>query len=232
MTYTELIGVVAGVALILVACLGYKLFNKKPLQSFDGWALSFGGLGFILTLLGTHMLFATPLAPQEESFKNILFGGFALPFGVLLLMASFYLWRRGNELAEMMKAGRDKAEAALTQILSVARPVSWFVFAIGIALAGVAVGAFQRDIFGSAPTQEPILGTGPSGLINFYIASVLYVLPAIGALLTPLAVYTRNRTASSLVWLAWLLGGIGLLALGAFVFYAHIIMEFNFRAGV
>jgi uncharacterized membrane protein len=230
MTYTELLGLLAGVALILVSCLGYKLFYKKELiRSFDGWTLSFGGLGALLTILGAHMVLTLPI-PAPNVFKNILFGGPPLVFGVLLLIAAIYLWRRGDELTDMLRGGREKAEAALNRVLEAARPASWIVFAIGLAAAGVAVGAFRNNIFGTAPSQEPVLGTVPGGLVTFYVTMSLYVLPALGALLAPLAVHTKNRNVSGLVWLAWLLGGIGLLLLGAFVFFAHIEMEYNFRA--
>jgi uncharacterized membrane protein len=218
------------VALVLVACLGYKLFYKREaVQSFDGWVLSFGGLGALIVLLGGYMTLALTI-PAPNVFKNVLFGGTALAFGVLLLMAATYLARRGEKLASMMQGGKDKKEEAITHMLHVCRPASWFVFAIGLALASVAVGALQHNIFGGAPPQEPLLGTAPSGLVNFYITASLYILPAIGALLAPLAVYTQSRKVMAIVGTAWFLGGVGTLLLGAFVFYAHIAMEYNFRA--
>lgn len=226
-TYTTLMGLASGLGLILVTALGYKLFFKKQaVRSFEGWALSFGGLGAVLTLLSAHMTITWPLQDPER-FKNFMFGELNLMFGVLLLMAAFFLWRRGDTLAA---AAGKKADDVAAYLLTVSRPVSWIVFGLGLALAACAVGAFQYEVFATAPGQEPILGTWPKELVNFSLC-MLYVLPAIGALLAPWAVYTQKRSVMSAMGIAFLLTGIGWLSVAALVYYTHIAMDFNFRAG-
>jgi uncharacterized membrane protein len=58
--YNTLMGVAAGLALILVPMLARKLYLRKKVSP-EGWALSFGVLGLILAVLGGHMSMAWPL---------------------------------------------------------------------------------------------------------------------------------------------------------------------------
>lgn len=229
-TYTTLMGVAAGLALILITRLGYKLvYRREAVRSFEGWALAFAGLGSILTLLSAHMTLTWPLQAPER-FKNFMFGELNLAFGVLLLLAAFFLWLRGEKLLVLMTAGAAKANEARAYILSVIRPVSWIVFGLGLALTACTVAALQYKVFATAPPQEPLVGTMPKDLVNLSL-SMLYALPAIGALLTPLAVYKRNRSVMATVGIAFFVTGIGWLVVGALVYYTHIAMDFNFRAG-
>jgi hypothetical protein len=225
-TYTTLMGLAAGVAMILLAVLGYKLFYKRTaIATFDGWALSFTGLGSILAILGAHMSIAWPLQ-NPERFKNFMFGEPVFALGVLLVLAGFFLWRRGDTLVAMLSGKGD--EKARAYLLAVMQPIVWIVFALGMALAACAVGAFQYEVFGTAPTQEPLFGTMPKSLANAFF-SMFYVLPALGCLLAPLALYGRNRIVMMISGGAIFLTGLGWLAIAVFVYYSHIAMDFNFR---
>lgn len=228
-TYTTLMGMAAGVAMILVVLLGYKLFYKRTaVTTFDGWALSFAGLGGILTVLGAHMSIVWPLQDPER-FKNFMFGEPVFVLGVLLLLAAFFLWRRGDLLVDLLGVkGGDRQEKAQMYLGSVMQPVVWIVFSLGLVLAACTVAAFQYEVFATAPSQEPVLGTWPKGLVNASL-SLLYALPALGCLLAPLAFYVRSRNVLAVTGIALFLTGIGWLAVAVLVYYTHIAMDFNFR---
>lgn len=218
-TYTSLMGLAAGLGMVLVVLLGYKLFFKKQsIVTFDGWALAFGGLGFILTALSLHMSLTWPLQAPER-YKNFMFGEPVLLLGVLLMLAAIFLWRRGAKLHDV---------SARTYMAAVIAPVSWIIGGTGLALAALTVAAFQYQVFATAPAQEPILGTLPKPLVNAMLAS-LYALPALGCLLAPFAIYTRNRIAMAIVGSTWLLAGIGWIVTAVVVYFTHIAMDFNFR---
>lgn len=227
-TYTTLMGLAAGLAILLVTILGYRLFYKRTaVTSFDGWALSFAGLGGILTVLGAHMSIAWPLQ-NPERFKNFMFGEPVFVLGVLLVLAALFLWRRGDMLVDMLSAKSDGQEKVQVYLAAVIQPVVWIVFGLGLALAACTVAAFQYEVFATAPSQEPIFGTLPKSVVNISLC-LLYALPAIGCLLVPLAFYSRNRAAMAVSGIALFLTGIGWLAVAVLVYYTHIAMDFNFR---
>lgn len=227
-TYTTLMGLAAGLAMVLVTVLGYKLLYKRSaIVSFDGWALSFGGLGAILTVLGAHMAIAWPLQ-NPERFKNFMFGEPVFVLGALLVLAAFFLWRRGDMIIQMLEGKGGTQQKAQAYLTAVVRPVTWIIFGLGLVLAACTIAAFQYEVFATAPSQEPILGTWPKGLVNAGL-SLLYALPAIGCLLAPVAFYTRHRSALALSGIALFLTGVGWLAVSVLVYYTHIAMDFNFR---
>jgi hypothetical protein len=128
-TYNTLMAVAAGAALLLLVGLGHRLGKGHPTEP-DGWALAFGVLGLILTATGLHMTLTWPLAGQGFPADNVIFGEPALAFGVMLLAASGYLWRRG---AEVLSGPDPQAGAA-----RVAGPLSLFVLGMGLACFGIA----------------------------------------------------------------------------------------------
>jgi uncharacterized membrane protein len=227
-TYTTLMGFAAGISMILVTVLGYKLFYKQAkVDTFDGWALSFAGLGGILTVLGAHMSIIWPLQAPER-FKNFMFGEPVLVLGVLLLLAAFFLWRRSDMLITLLHGTKSQQKDARNHLFAVIQPVSWIIFGLGLVLGACTIAAFQYEVFATAPAQEPILGTLPKALTNTAL-SMLYALPALGCLLVPVAFYLRSRKVMLASGLLILLTGIGWLAVATLVYYTHIAMDFNFR---
>ncbi|MFG3423238.1 DUF981 family protein [Micromonospora sp. NPDC048063] len=219
--YTTMMGVATGAALILVVLLGRELHRGK-VANLDGWALTLGSTGVLLAVSGLHMVLTQPIQLEGEKFKNEFFGGLVGPFGVLLIAAAIYLWRRGGGLL----AGPDP----VGRLYAVAGPPAVLVFGLGLSLIAVTVAAFRYEIFASAPVQEPIFGTAPKWLVNAGLSS-LFGLPALGATLAPIGVWLRNRSLMAASGVALAAAGAGWMLTGATVFYTHIGMAFNFMGG-
>ncbi|MEV0367145.1 DUF981 family protein [Nocardia fusca] len=227
-TYTTLMGVAAGLGMILLCTLGYHLYAQKSLPTFDGWTFSFAALGGILTVLGGHMTLTWPLQSPER-FKNFMFGEPLLLFGVLLIAGAVLLRRNGENLLELRRNDDGNKEFD-SYLLALLRPVVWIVFAMGLVLAACTVAAFQFDVFATAPQQEPFFGTGPMKSFLSVSLCLLYALPAVACLLVPLVFYTRNRLAMAVSGIALFVSGAGWLATAVLVYYTHIGMDFNFRS--
>ncbi|MCX0269210.1 DUF981 domain-containing protein [Nocardia zapadnayensis] len=227
-TYTTLMGLAAGLGMILLCTLGYHLYRQESLPTFDGWAFSFAALGGILTVLGGHMTLTWPLQAPER-FKNFMFGEPLLLFGVLLIAAAVFLRRSGTDLLELCR-NESGNKAFDSYLLALLRPVVWIVFAMGLVLTACTVAAFQYDVFATAPQQEPLFGTGPMKRFLSVALCLLYALPAVACLLVPFVFYTRNRPAMAVSGIALFISGAGWLATAVLVYYTHIGMDFNFRS--
>src|SRR5215831_3618092 len=83
---------------------------------------------------------------------NIKMGEPALVFGLLLLAAAFFLWRKSDAFVNPGR-GPEKSAKASDYLISVLRPVSVWIFAAGLMM--VAIVYYQ---LGHAPPQEPISG--------------------------------------------------------------------------
>ena len=221
--YNTLMGVCAGLALILVPLLGRKLYRKEKV-TIEGWSMSFAVLGLILTFLSAHMAITWPLTVNPPI--NILFSEPCLVLGVLLLATSFMLWKQKDSLADLGsgKAAADVAEAKLTRSLI---PLSWVVFGLGLVLLFCTAAIFRFGFIGAAPPQEPI-----SGLLSDYPAlensffGILYGLSAIGALLAPFAL-KKHGAYWSVMSHAWIAAGIVFLLFSALNYYTHIGLLVN-----
>jgi uncharacterized membrane protein len=77
--YNTIVGLAAGVALVLVAALFKKLVHGERVQP-EGFALVFGMTGFILTVLGLAISVTWPY--KKVLHANIMLGEPALAFGV------------------------------------------------------------------------------------------------------------------------------------------------------
>lgn len=220
-TFTSIMGLAAGVGLILLPMMMYLLYQNR-IQSFDSWALSFGGLSLILISFGGYMSLTWPLKDPEK-FKNFMFGELTCLMGILLLITAIFLWKRGKTVL-------DQGEQAIDYLFQAAQPLSIFVFAVGLALVANSIGAVQYEIFTTAPPQEPILGTWPKPLINLSLCA-LFILPAIGCLLTLPAIWMKSHKLMKLACSTWFVTGIGWVIIAVVVYYTHIAMDFNFRAG-
>ncbi|THJ66180.1 DUF981 domain-containing protein [Arthrobacter echini] len=221
-TYNTIMSVAAGAGLIFVVMIGRALTRSERFKP-EGWALTAGVLGFLLTVTGLHMTLTWPFA-RYFPFDNIVFGETSLAFGVLLLATALYLWKRGDQITE--------AEDRAAEAASVAGPLGVFVVGLGLALFGIAAAGLIFQLF-AAPPEEPVAGSfAGSPMIEAVFISGLFALIGLGAVLFPFAL----RTFSSLgrltplvrtVGILWLVAGIVFLLFGAMNFYTHIGLIVN-----
>jgi len=217
-TYNTVMALAAGAGLLLVVALGYQLRGTKAVP-VAGYSLAFGVLGVILTLTGLHMTLTWPLAAGGFPFDNVIFGEPSLIFGVLLLAAAFYLWKRGETLTG--------AEGRAGVVAGVAGPVSVFVFGSGLAAFAIAAAGIRYTLF-AAPPQEPISGMfAAHPLIEATFMSLLYALVGVGAVLFPFALRRRAAGVQAVVGVAWGLAGIAFFLFGALNYFTHIGLIVN-----
>lgn len=221
-TYNTIMSIAAGAGLLLLIGLGRSLHGDKTFRP-EGWALSAGVLGFILTLTGGHMTLTWPFA-KYFPFDNIIFGETSLAFGVLLLATAFYLWKRGSVLA----TAEDRAEEAA----ATAKPLGIFVFGLGLALFGIAAAGVIFQLF-AAPAQEPISGAFAEWpWIEALFMSGLFALVGVGAVLFPFALRsfssaTPLNAVAKVLGVVWSTTGVVFLLFGALNFYTHIGLIVN-----
>ncbi len=218
--YNTIMGVAAGVGLLLVVWFGIQLNGRQPLV-FEGWALAFGIVGVIQFVTGLHMILTWPLSAIAP-WDNIYFGEPCVAFGALLTATAFYLWRRGPDLEAM--GDTAKVRERLRQVLI---PNTLYVFALG--LMNLAISAFPiiYPVY-AAPPQEPISGnfSGFPRLESTAFAA-LYFIIAIGCLLFPFAVQRSNRALQTMVGLTWGLPGAVLLLFTALNYFTHGGLIYN-----
>jgi uncharacterized membrane protein len=206
--YNTLVGIAAGVGLIGVAKLLNKLYKKENVAA-DGWALLFAPAGVILTVLGFAITITWPYRVPGTFDANILFGEPAIAFGLLLLTASFYLWHQ-----------RDGLD--LAKVWRVLKPVSIYVFAIGLVMGACAI-SWVRYKLGAAPPTEPISGrVGNHPLLEASFLFVLYGLVSLGAVCFPWVASGKNPKLAKFVYWAWLVAGVVFLLFSAMNYYTHI----------
>lgn len=218
-TYNTVMAVAAGAGLLMVVALLRRITSGTGELEPAGWALGFGVVGTILTLTGLHMTLTWPLAPGGFAFDNIIFGEPALAFGVMLLAAALYLWKRGGSLTTAVDRG-----AHLTKL---AGPVSVFVFGMGLACFAIAVAGVRYQLF-AAPPEEPISGAfADYPLVEAIFISGLYALVGVGAVCGPLALRSRSRALFTVAGVTWGLAGLAFLLFGALNFFTHIGLIVN-----
>ncbi|OLF11980.1 hypothetical protein BLA60_08065 [Actinophytocola xinjiangensis] len=217
-TYNTIMSVAAGTGLLLVVRLAGLIIAGRPWRP-EGWALAFAVPGFILTTTGLHMTLTWPLAAGGFPFDNIIFGEPSLAFGVLMLAAALYLWKRGAELLESTDPG-----AALAQL---AAPMSVFVVGLGLASFGIAAAGVGYELF-AAPPQEPISGAfADYPLVEAIFISGLYALVGVGAVLFPFALRPTGGGVLSALRIVWGLAGLAFLLFGAMNYFTHIGLIVN-----
>lgn len=216
-TYNTIMAVAAGGALMSLVSFARALRRESDLH-LESWALAFAVPGFILTVTGIHMTLTWPMA-KYFPYDNIIFGEPSFGFGVLLLAAAFYLWKRGLAVNESGDAGRYLAR--------VARPVSLFAFGMGLALGAIAMAGLTFRLF-AAPPEEPISGIAAGyPWVEAIFMSGMFGLVGIGAVLFPFAL--RNFSSASepsvlqrTVGIVWGISGLGFFLFGALNFFTHI----------
>jgi|SRR5699024_5127812 len=224
-TYNTIMAVAVGVGLFTLVLFGRELLRSPQQVRSDAWSLNFGVLGFILTTTGLHMTLTWPLASGGFAFDNIIFGETSLGFGVLLLAAAFYLWRRGARWLE--------AEKPVQALAATARPVSFFVGFLGLSLIAIAIAGIRYQLF-AAPPQEPISGTfAEYPMVEATFMSLLIALVGVGAIAFPFAVNAQLKkpahtsTATRIAGGAWAVSGVIFALFGAMNFFTHIGLIIN-----
>ena len=217
-TYNTIMSVAAGAGLILLVRLARELMSAPTEISSEGYALAFGVVGSILTATGLHMTLTWPLAP-DFAFDNIIFGEPALLFGVMLLAAAGYAWRRAPQLLE----SPDPVES----IRAVAKPMEPLIIGAGLSLLAIAAAGMSNQLF-TAPPQEPISGwvAGLHPWLEPTFISGLYALVGIGAL-APAAVIANKAYARAVAGWTLSVAGWVFLLFGAFNFFSHIGLVVN-----
>ncbi|QYH37097.1 DUF981 domain-containing protein [Salinibacterium sp. M195] len=221
-TYNTIMSLAAGAGLLSLVLFARKLMAGDD-TDFRGHAMNFGVLGLILTITGTHMTLTWPFATYFP-FDNIIFGEPSLAFGVLLLAASFVLWRRASVLEESKDAARAVARTA--------EPLGVLIFGLGLALIAIAFAGVIFQLF-VAPPEEPISGYFSKWpYVEIIFMSGLFALVGVGALLFPFAArsFIVRSTPTKIQWVtgvALALGGVAFLLFGALNFFTHIGLIVN-----
>lgn len=226
--YNTLMGVCAGLGLILVAILANKLYNRQPIAP-EGWALTFGVLGTILTFLSGAMAVTWPLTVNPPI--NIAFSEPNLVFGLLMLAAAFFLWRQREAILSLQADNKKLSQDAQSQLHRLLMPVSWLVFTLGLILASCSLAIFRFMLVGGAPEAEPITGLlHDKPWIENTFFGLLYGLSALGALLAPFAV-RGNRILWSIITKVWIIAGVCFLLFSVMNYYTHIGLLINLGQG-
>ena len=212
--YNTVMSVAVGVGLLLLVDFGRSLARRTPMV-LEGWALAFGTLGVILTFLGGAMTVTWPLS-NIAPFDNIIFGEPSLAFGVMLLAATVFLWRKG------WADTKPEPSQLVSYFVEVARPISWFGAAMGLACFAIAAAGEYFVLF-AAPPEEPLSGAFANyPLLEATFISILYILVGVGAVLFPLFLLRLRPALGWIMGVCWTLAGLAFLIFGALNFFTHI----------
>lgn len=214
--YNTLMGVAAGVAMVLIPVLGNQIRRRQSVAA-QGWALAFAVLGALLTFLGAAMTVTWPLTAKPQ--VNILFGEPSLFLGVLLLAAAFYLWRYPKSVSEL-------EDDSFEQLLRVLAPVSWLVFALGLVLFACTLAIFEFTAIGAAPPSEPIMGAfSNQPAVENTLLGLIFLAACLGTAPAPLAVRNLDGLAARVAGWSLLVGGAVLTLYSTMNYYTHIGLE-------
>lgn len=228
--YNTIMSVAVGIALLLIVKF-YKDLQEDKIGQLEGWAIGFGGLGFILTVTGLHMTLTWPLSKMGFAFDDIIFGESSLGFGVILLAVTVLLWRKSNLF---LKQGIDSKDSkAVSSILkeelpTLLKPISYFGAAMGIGLIAMGIAGVTYQLF-AAPPEEPISGAfADYPLVEAIFMSGLLAITGIGAILFAM-IQKKNpnpNTVQTVKWL-WTIAGIVFAAFGIMNYFTHIGLIVN-----
>jgi hypothetical protein len=221
--YNTTVGLAAGVGLVLIAKLLKQFTNGEQIQA-EGFALAFGITGFIQAVLGLAISIMWPYTRVLHA--NIMMGEPALAFGVLLVAASFFMWRK-RDVFDALGQGVEKSAQASAYILAVLRPVSVWILATGLMMASLTVAILYYQL-GHAPPQEPISGYFSDSWVEPVFLGLLWGLISLGALLLPAVIVNWNRTAIvTVVRFSWTVAGVLLVLFSAMNYFTHIGLLLN-----
>lgn len=106
----------------------------------------------------------------------------------MLLAGAIILWRMANRLLKNEQTTKDitvDSKVILNQIVEMARPVSYFIAAMGLAFISIAIADVYFQLF-AAPPEEQIPGCfADYPILEASFISGLYTLTGIGAILLP-----------------------------------------------
>ena len=217
-TYNTIMAMCAGAALCSIAYVGKNLFYKTNINP-EGWSLNFFVLGLILFLTGLHMSLTWPFA-KYFPFDNVIFGEPSLGFGALLLVFSFYFWKRANII--------ENSENPLQLVSKIGQSFKFIMFGFGLMLVFIGIAGVTYKLF-AAPSEEPI-----SGLFSNYpwfeaiFLSTLFSLVGIVCFLMPFLFKTfeaEGKVPTSFqknIYCLLYLTGVILLLFGAMNYFTHI----------
>ncbi len=220
--YNTIVGLAAGVGLLLVARLLKQFANGEKVQP-EGFAMTFGITGFIQTVLGLTISVMWPYTKVLHA--NIMMGEPALAFGLLLVAAAFFLWHKRAVLVDLGQ-GTEKSAQASAYISAVLRPVSLWIFATGLMMASLVVAIVYYQL-GHAPPQEPISGYFADSWVEPIFLALLWGSIAVGALLIPAGIAKGNRKVVTIVRFFWNVAGVLLVFFSAMNYFTHIGLLMN-----
>ncbi|MEB4613255.1 DUF981 domain-containing protein [Leucobacter sp. M11] len=221
-TYNTIMSIAAGAGLISLVYFAKALMTDREVH-LDSWSIAFAVPGVILFTTGLHMTLTWPFA-KYFPFDNIIFGETSFGFGVLLLFAAFYLWKRNDKI---MASGD-----AAAYLGKVSRPISLMVVGLGLALIAIAFAGVIFQLF-AAPPEEPITGAFAEWpWMEALFMSGMFAVVGVGAVLFPLALRefrlgAPRTTMQWIVGLCWGLAGLGFFLFGALNFFTHIGLIVN-----
>jgi len=203
------IGLAVGVGLSLVARLLKKFANGERIRP-EGFALAFAVLGAVLIVLGTNI----SVTLHDKTLRtNVMVGNLAFAFGVLLAGAAFFLWR---ERATFKNLGdvNEKSETAITFIVTVMRPVSVWIFALGLMLTAFTISTWHRQFTNNA-AQSRISCPFDHSWTETSSLDLLWGLVALGAVTFPLSLALGNRKVLVFAATCWNVAGVLLVLFSA-----------------
>jgi|ERR1700720_2240694 len=156
---------------------------------------------------------------------NIMMGEPALALGVSLVAASFFLWRR-SEIFKDLGEGSEKSQQAMICIAAVLRPVSVWVFALGLMMASLTL-AIPYYKLGQTPLQEPFSGRFSESPVEPIFLAFLCGLTSLGALLFPAGVRKWNGKLLRISALCWGIAGVVFVLFSAMNYFTHIGLLMN-----
>ncbi len=216
-TYNTIMSVSAGAALMSIVRFARTLLKEKGTDA-GAWAVTFAVPGAILTITGVHMSLTWPFA-KYFPYDNIIFGETSFGFGVLLLAASFFLWKRQTIIATETDPVAYLSRAA--------QPAGIFIVGMGLSLIAIGFAGVVFQLF-AAPPEEPISGiAAPYPWLEASVISAMFASVGVGAVLFPAAVAGFSRAGATtppqkiIAWF-WTLDGLGFLLFGALNFFTHI----------
>lgn len=220
--------IAVGAGLIGFVYFMLKVWNKKPLNS-EGWAALFGVTGTIMAVMGFATTIMWPYGADVFAYANIAFGEPSAAFGMLMLLASVYLWRNRKVYGDTTAKGLETMQATTFNVF---RPVSVFIFITGLAMAAIAI-SWLRFQNGTAPVEEPITGLfHDMPLFESVFLFGLWGTVAAGCLAFPFTLSKKAKSSvKNFVITMWLVGGIGFAGFGALNYYTHIGMYTNLSTG-
>ena len=220
--YNTIVGLAAGVGLLLVSQLLKQFANAGAIQP-EGFALAFGITGSIQTVLGLTISVMWPYTKVLHA--NIMMGEPALAFGLLLVAAAFFLWRKRDVVVDLGQ-GNEKSARALAYLINVLRPVSVWIFAAGLMMASLVVAIVYYQL-GHAPPQEPISGYFADSWVEPAFLALLWGLISIGALFAPITLIKWNRNLVNLIGICWSVAGALLVLFSVMNYFTHIGLLMN-----